>query len=188
MSSSITITAEQFKQQFVYDFPYLNVWSSGSTYSIGDRVFYLGKFYDSLVDNNTMIPTATEYWKEVQDSVENYITDSQILNAEQEALTIFNSTLFSSVSAGKMGLCYLTAHFLVIDHWNSVGGVNSTPRFPSASKKAGEVSETVAIPAIIQNNPLYWMLMQTGYGNKYLMMVLPRLVGVCGIAGGTTLP
>lgn len=188
MVSAVTITPEQFKSQFVYDFPYLNQWTAGTVYSLGDRVYYVGKFYDSLANNNTSIPSDTDAWAQVEDSIENYITDNQILAAEQEALTLYNSSLFSGVSAQRLGLCYLTAHFLVIDHWNSVGGVNSTPRFPSASRRAGEVSETVAIPAIIQNNPMYWMLMQTGYGNKYLMMVLPRLIGVCGVAGGTTLP
>lgn len=188
--SSIEITVSDFKAQFPNDFNYLEIWLPTS-YSIGDEVYFTTnqKFYTSLIDDNTELPTDEDSWELTEDSVKNYISDAQIENAMVEASTIYNESLFSTDATKKMGLLYLTAHFLVIDQRNMLsGGISSTPGFISSSRKAGELSETVAVPKIFMNNPVYGMFTQTGYGAKYLHMILPRLVGACMALPGITLP
>ena len=109
------ITPQMFKDHFKYDFPYLLEWENTELYNTGNLVYYptTKLFYDSLVDGNTgNLPTDGDFWVKVADSVENYISDSQILRAMQEAKQVFNQALWGSDESITLGFLYCTAHFL----------------------------------------------------------------------------
>ena len=40
------------------------IWVSGTSYVVGNKVYYNGKFYNCILATNSAIPTNTSYWKE----------------------------------------------------------------------------------------------------------------------------
>lgn len=186
-----TITVSDFKAYFRRDFPYLPVYDSSALYNSGARVYYptTALFYDCKVNGTTgIVPTNTSNWTAVSDDVDNYIADDDISKAFGEAQMNFNQALFETDDQIRMAYFYLTAHYLAIDIRNSLSGIMANGNFPTQSKTAGSVSESFAIPTAYTANPAYAMLTQTGYGMKYLSLILPQMVGNVGIACGGTLP
>lgn len=171
------ITIEEFKALFNRDFPYLPFWQINKTYFINDIVFYEDNFYISMIDNNTSIPTENTNWKVYKDSKENYILDNDISRAFVEARINFNTKLFNKCEDVIIAFCYLAAHYLVIDLNNAqnpfaLGGMGIV-----SSKSVGSVSESYAIPQWILNDKNLGLYAQTGYGRKYLSLILPKLSG-----------
>lgn len=170
------ITTDDFKALFSRDFPYLPVWKFGKIYFKDDIVFNEENFYISLVDENTDEPP-TNKWKLYNDNVENYISENDIQKAFVEAKINFNPNLFTSCEEVKTAFCYLMAHYLVIDLNNannpfSLGGMGIV-----TSKSVGSVSESYGIPQWVLNDKNLGLYAQTGYGLKYLSLILPRLHG-----------
>lgn len=185
-----TITVDDFKVQFPRDFPYLPVWDiANQPYNTGTRVYYepTKLFYDALQDGVTTTPdTLSPDWVKVDDNIENYVQDSDIERAFKEAQANFNISLFSTDAQIQMVYLYLTAHYLVMDMKNALAGLESSGNFPVNSRSVGSVSESYDIPESYKTNPIYSYLSQTGYGLKYLSLVLPRLIGgVQSVCGGT---
>lgn len=168
-----TVTIEYFKTLFSRDFPYLPVYVDGKAYFKDDVVYYNGNFYKSLTDGNETAPTNTTNWALTPDSVENYIQDSDIERAFEEAKGSFNTALFSDCNTAQMYFCYVAAHYLVMDIYNAQNALSMGFNGMVASKSVGSVSESYGIPQWIMNSPLYGMFAQTGYGRKYLMHVIP---------------
>lgn len=171
-----SITTGEFKALFSRDFPYLPVWQYGKAYFKDDIVFQEDNFYISLTDENLTEPPS-EDWKLYNDNIENYISDTDIQKAFSEARMNFNSKLFSSCDEIRVAFCYLTAHYLVIDLNNAnnpfaLGGMGITQ-----SKSVGSVSESYGIPQWIMNDKNLSLYAQTGYGRKYLSLIIPRLTG-----------
>lgn len=127
------------------------------------------------------------YWSPAYTDAEtNYILDQDITNAFQEAKVVFNPALFGSDDEIKLGYLYLTAHYLCIDIANANAGLTSAGSFPVSSRSVGSVSESYAVPDAFTDNPVLMGYMKTGYGAKYLSLLLPRIVGnVVSVAGGT---
>ena len=172
-----TITTNEFKALFTRDFPYLPFYVYGRTYFKDDIVFNDGYFYISLKDENTDDTTVQASWKLYNDNVDNYISDADISRAFTEAKINFNPKLFPKCDEGRMAFCYLAAHYLVIDLNNalnpfSLGGMGLTQ-----SKSVGSVSESYAIPQWIMNDKNLGLYAQTGYGRKYLSLIIPKLHG-----------
>lgn len=117
-----------------------------------------------------------------------YITDADIEKAFSEAKIILNQGLFSSDDTIRIGYYYLSAHFLVNDIRTATQGLASTGEFPVNNRSVGSVSEAYAIPDYYANNPILSFYTKTGYGMKYLALVLPNLVGNVGAVCGATLP
>ena len=146
-----------------------------------------GLFYDCLNDSVTSIPTDTTDWERVTtDDIYNYVLDADITKAFSEAQVNFNQSLFSSDAQIQLAYLYLTAHFLVVDIRHSSQGVNSKGDFITSSQSVGNVSESLSIPDKIANNPIFQLYTTTGYGMKYLNLVLPRITGRVGVVRGTT--
>lgn len=186
-----TITPQMFREHFLFDFPYLNIYSDTKLYNTAARVYYptTELFYDSLVDGNMgNLPTDTDFWVKVADSVENYISDAQILRAMQEAKQVFNQALWGSDEGITLGFLYCTAHFLVIDTRAQMAGISGNGNYPVSSRSVGSVSESYAIPTQFNDDALLGMYNQTSYGNKYLQMILPLLRGNVVPVCGRTLP
>lgn len=168
-----TVTVEYFKTLFTRDFPYLPVYVDGRAYFINDVVYFNGNFYKSLSDGNQTAPTDTTNWVLTPDSVENYVQDSDIERAFEEANGSFNLAFFNNCSTAQMYYCYVAAHYLVMDIYNAQNALSMGFNGMVASKSVGSVSESYGIPQWIMNSPVYGMFAQTGYGRKYLMHIIP---------------
>lgn len=186
-----TITVQDFKDQFPRDFPYLPEYDNAALYNIGGRVYYSTTllFYDCTVNGTTgVLPTDTNNWDQVSDSIDNYVQDSDIERAFLEAQANFNQSLFSSDAQIIQGYLYLTAHYLVMDLRNALSGLDSASSFPVNSRSVGSVSESYTVPDVYQNNPTYSYFAQSGYGLKYLSLIYIRTVGNVNVVCGSTTP
>ena len=172
-----SITTSEFRALFGRDFPYLPEWMPGKTYFKNDIVYSVSNFYISLKDNNTQEPPADTYWQLYKDSEENYISDADIQKAFSEARFNFNPKLFTSCEEIKTAFLYLAAHYLVIDLSNAMNPFALGGMGLVSSKSVGSVSESYAIPQWILNDKNLGLFAQTGYGRKYLSLILPRLHG-----------
>lgn len=112
------------------------------------------------------------------------VTDLDITNALQDAAVNFNESLWESQQTYQVGYMLLSAHFLVMALRASSQGVAGQYDWLQSSKGAGSVSEGLSIPQRVLDNPEFAMLSKTNYGAKYLMLLLPQLIGpvfsVCG--------
>lgn len=119
-------------------------------------------------------------------STSDTVMDADISKAFTEASVNFNTALFSTDDQIKMAFLYLAAHYLVSDLQNAVAGLNQNSPNIVASRSVGSVSESYAIPEAYLKDPTIAYLSKTGYGQKYLSLVLPALVGnVASVAGWT---
>lgn len=179
------ITPEDFKLQFWRDFSYKNNWLIGSTYSLGEQIFYDvdRKFYQSLVSANIgNLPTDITKWKELSNI--GLVSDLDITNAYAEACISFNEGLFSDDEI-KLVYLYLSAHYLVNDL--NAGGQNSSGSSGMVSSRSvGNVSEAYAIPQKYLDNINYIFYTKSSYGLKYLNLVVPRLAGNIKTVSGAT--
>lgn len=187
IGDNIEVTTDDFKNLFTRDFPYLPIYVEGKAYFKDDEVYYAPNFYKSLTDGNTTLPTDTTNWALVNDSVDNYIQDADILRAFNEAKVNFNAALFGDNDTIKMVFLYLAAHYLVIDLNNAMNPLSMGFMGFTQSKSVGSVSESYAVPSFATNNPLLSQYMLTGFGRKYVSLIMPYLVGnVLLIKGKTT--
>lgn len=187
IGDNIEVTTDDFKTLFTRDFPYLPVYVEGKAYFKDDEVYYAPNFYKSLTDGNTTLPTDTTNWALANDSVDNYIQDSDILRAFNEAKVNFNAALFGDDDTIKMVFLYLAAHYLIIDLNNAMNPLAMGFMGFTQSKSVGSVSESYAVPSFATNNPMLSQYMLTGYGRKYLSLIQPYLVGnIIFVPGRTT--
>lgn len=187
IGDNIEVTTDDFKNLFARDFPYLPVYVEGKAYFKDDEVYYAPNFYKSLTDGNTTLPTDTTNWALVNDSVDNYIQDSDILRAFNEAKVNFNAALFGDDDTVKMVFLYLAAHYLVIDLNNAMNPLAMGFMGFTQSKSVGSVSQSFALPDFVTRNATLSQYMQTGFGAKYVSLIYPYLIGnVLLIKGKTT--
>lgn len=172
----LNVTVEGFKTLFDKGIPYLPIYDDTKAYALNDIV-YLNGFYLSLKNNNTSPLSDTESWESIVDSLNNYVSDSDIERAFAEAKINFNEDLFEKSEDAEMIFYYLAAHYLVIDMNNANNGVRFGYMGIAQSRSVGSVSESYSIPQWLLNNPLYSMYALTGYGLKYLSLISPYLVG-----------
>lgn len=187
IGNDILVSTTDFQDLFSRDFPYLPVYVEGKAYFTNDIVYYEPNFYQSLVDNNTELPTNTTNWQVINDSVNNYIQDSDIMRAFNEAVINFNVNLFTDQNSAIMVFLYLAAHYLVIDLNNAMNPLALGFMGFTQSKSVGSVSESYGIPQWMLNNQVLSAYAQTGYGRKYLSLIQPYLIGnVLFFPGRTT--
>ena len=169
---------DMFKALFSRDFPYLPRYRANKIYLKDDVVYYQDNFYISLIDNNTSSPTVITNWQLYNDNIDNYITDTDISKAIIEAKINFNPSLFASnCEIIKTVFSYLVAHFLVIDLNNAMNALALGFNGITTSKHVGSVSESYGIPRWVLDDSNLGMYAQTGYGRKYLTLILPYLKG-----------
>lgn len=187
-----TITVQNFKDLFFRDFPYLPVWDNSVVYNAGSIVYYTpgNLFYKAKVNAipAATLPTNTMYWELYADSTFNYVLDEDVEKAFQETQMVFNQSLFGSDAKIQLAYLYLTAHYLSIDLRNAQNGIASTGQMLLTGRTVGSVSESYTIPKKYQDNPYLAIFTTTGYGMKYLSMLLPRMIGNVGVVCGWTTP
>lgn len=186
MANINNISVEGFKAQFTRDFPYLPVYNSEKIYFKGDVVYSAPMFYQSLIDGNDYPVTNTVYWALYNDNIQNYITDTDINRAFSEAKLNFNPNFFEDDATAVMVFYYLAAHYLVIDLNNAMNALGLGFIGYTQSKSVGSVSESYGIPAYMLSNPILSGYAQTGYGRKYLSLIMPYLVGQIILTPGRT--
>lgn len=116
------------------------------------------------------------------------VMDSDITKAFGQTELSIPERLFDDQASFTIGYLFLAAHWLVTDLRMSSQGIAGKYQFLEASKSVGSVSVSAAIPDSILKNPVYSMYVTTNYGAKYLLLLLPQLVGNMFVVGGRTLP
>lgn len=115
------------------------------------------------------------------------VIDQDITNALADSGVNFNESLFSDQANFNIGYLLLTAHFLVMTLRASSQGTSGQFSWLQNSRNVGSVSEGIAIPQRILDNPEFAYLSKTNYGAKFLMFILPQLSGqIFIVCGGTT--
>ncbi len=177
MSVIDDITVQDFKDLFYRDFDYLPVWLVGSTYNIGDVVFYdvNQKFYTCKTNETTgVVPTNTANWDINPYLVKtDYVWDEDIQKAYDEA----NATVLTKINteaALKQAYLYLSAHYLVGDL--NANGLQSTGNGLLSSKAVGNVSVGYVVPEWAKKEG-YSFYTTTYYGMKYLTLTRPYRIG-----------
>lgn len=114
------------------------------------------------------------------------VMDADLNKAFAEARANFNQSLFGTDEQLKIAFFYLAAHYLVTDLQNASAGLSGSGLNVVASRSVGSVSESYAIPEQYLKDPILSFISKTGYGQKYLSLVLPLLIGnVQSVAGWT---
>jgi len=115
-----------------------------------------------------------------------FVTDNDITKSYTEAKMMFNPGLFGTDEEFRMCFLYLAAHYLVNDLQTSAQGVGSTGYFPVNSRSVGSVSESYTIPDWMASDPVLSAFMTTRYGQKYLSLIRPLLIGAVAVYAGRT--
>ena len=113
------------------------------------------------------------------------VTDGDITNAFNDALTFFNSALFTTED-GKLAFLYASAHFLVTSI-QAAGGLQGQPEGSGidnqaqgilTNKSVGGVSVGILEPPdFIKSSATLQQFWATDYGRKYLAILQPRITG-----------
>jgi len=120
------------------------------------------------------------------------VRELDITNALADALPLFNTSLWSSSAQMKTAFLFLSAHLLVLN-LQAAGGPSSRVTGKGAgntgggviqSKSVGSVSLNYTIPESLANSRILSQFLRTDYGQRYLHMMAPRLVGNVSIARG----
>lgn len=120
------------------------------------------------------------------DCCPNYVTDDDLSKAFIEAKINFNDGLFSDDDQLRTTFLYLAAHYLVNDLQTSLTGSGSSGFFPVASRAVGPVSESYALPTWVTNDPVLGSYTTTRYGQKYLSLIKPLMIGNVSVFQGAT--
>lgn len=122
----------------------------------------------------------------IADCASNYVTDYDITKAMTEASINFNVSLFSESAQLMTTFLYLSAHYLVNDIQTSGDGLRSSGQFPVSSRSVGSVSESYAVPEWMIKDPNLSFYSTTRYGQKYLSLIKPLLIGNVVVYTGAT--
>lgn len=124
------------------------------------------------------------------------ISGAATANGSGIALTVVPGSGYT-VTEATIAYSYLTAHLLVLSLQNAGGLGAPSPGQGAASsgggivqsKAVGQVSLQYALPPTVLNSPALAQYLRTGYGQKYLQMLAPKLPGrrVMVVAGERTI-
>lgn len=106
-----------------------------------------------------------------------FVTDFDIQKAFKEAIINFNPGIFSYDEQLEVSFLYLSAHYLVNDLQTASQGVNSVGYAPVNSRSVGSVSESYTLPDWMAQDPYLSNFTTTRYGQKYLSLIKPLLIG-----------
>jgi hypothetical protein len=110
------------------------------------------------------------------------VRDADITRAFNMADMVFNESLWASTAEAKIAYLYASAHILVLNIQGTGGlgvksGVDSHGGGVILNKSVGQVSVAFQLPDSLANNPILYQFQRTGYGQQYLQLLTPRLVG-----------
>ena len=114
------------------------------------------------------------------------VVDIDIQNAINQASITFSGAIIDGDKSDFLAFLYLTAHYLVKNIQNAQKGLNAQAKFPLLSTGVGSVNISNNISDRFSNDPMFSMLLTTGYGQVFLDMVYPYTIGNVGFNCGTT--
>ncbi len=128
------------------------------------------------------------------------VQDNDIQRAINETSVSFNPglwdgvTMLGSTTEQNIAYLYLAAHYMTLNIQGAGGlssvnrgrGLKSSGGGTIQTKSVGSVSVTYVIPEDVQNSPILGQYMRTDFGQKYLALIAPRLVGNVGIVSGAS--
>lgn len=119
------------------------------------------------------------------------VMDADITRALAEVVPVFNPAIWTSDEYATAYL-YVAAHNLALNIQAAGGlltapgsaGIDSQGRAPVSSVSVGPVSQSFEIPERVKNSPILSGFMRTAFGQRYLEMLTPKLVGNVAVASG----
>jgi hypothetical protein len=105
------------------------------------------------------------------------ITDSLILRAFNEAYLLINPGNYSSNDKFISAFLYASAHLLVLNYRNANINIQSIGEEKVDKVGTHGVSEGYTIPKRYKNSVLINQFAKTSYGQRFLSLTLPSLVG-----------
>lgn len=123
-----------------------------------------------------------------QVDINQFVQNGDIQRALDEVQCQINEALFKSQEQFTTGYLLFAAHIMIMNIQSSSQGLSGSFSWFEASKSVGSVSVSQQIPESMLKDPFYAWLSKTGYGVRYLMILMPRLVGAIYTIKGRTLP
>lgn len=120
------------------------------------------------------------------------VQDADITRGLNEAGFVFNPALWVTDQEAQIAYLYASAFYLVLNIQAAGGlsavvrgaGVNSHGGGTIQSKGVGNVNVTYDTPAYIKESPILSQFMRNDFGQSYLSLLTPRLVGnIATVAG-----
>lgn len=120
------------------------------------------------------------------------VQDGDIQRGLNDAEMVFNTDLWGSTTDQNTAYLYVAAHFMVLNIQAAGGlspivrglGVLSKGGGTIESKGVGSANVGFAVPNYVRESPILSQFMRTDYGQKYLQLLTPRLVGNVGVVCG----
>lgn len=109
--------------------------------------------------------------------IDNDVVDADITSAFQYTNFSINQGFFGDQGSYSLAYNLLSAHYLVTNLRASSQGINGQYNWLQNSKGVGQVNEAFSIPQRILDNPYFSSFSKTNYGQSYLMLIMPQLVG-----------
>jgi hypothetical protein len=116
------------------------------------------------------------------------VRDKDISAAMGEARAMFNPDLYPDQETFSLAFLYLAAHFLACDIDAAESGGLGGAGFAQTSRSADGISESIAVPDWVTQDPGLSLLIGTYFGRKYITIALRYSDGVVFVVGGATLP
>lgn len=121
-----------------------------------------------------------------------YVMDADVANALNDASMVFNPGIWIDTDETRTAFLYASAHFLVkniqaaggLAAQNLSRGLNSRGGGTIQSKNVGQVGVTFSLPQPVSDSPILNQFQQTDYGQRYLQLMAPRLVGNTTVLDG----
>lgn len=111
------------------------------------------------------------------------VRDADITKVIAEASRVYNPDIYPDEATADEALSFLSAHFLQETVDAADGG--GAAKWSQTSRSAGGVSESLQVPEWM-NAPEIAMFATTYYGQRFLLLTRPHLIGaVYTVAGGT---
>lgn len=128
----------------------------------------------------------------VYGSTPDTVMPADVSRALTEAGIVFNTGLWTNAGEMQTAYLYAAAHFLALNVQGAGGlsatnagrGISSGGAGAIESKSVGGVSVSYAIPDIVRQNPLLSQFWITNFGQKFLALLMPRLVGNVMLVSG----
>ena len=123
----------------------------------------------------------------------NAVQDADIQAALNMTQIVFNSSLWADDAQRTIAYNYAAAHFMVLNIQSAGGlmatntgqGVKSHGGGVIESKGVGSVNVGYALPDYVRQDPILSQFMRTDFGQTYLQLLTPRLVGNIAVVSGT---
>lgn len=129
-----------------------------------------------------------------------FVTDNDIQRGLNEAGIMFNPCLWDTttpigtLSEGSIAYLYLAAHLMVLNIQQMAGGLSATPRGKGVRNSAegvavsagvGQVNVTYQVPPPrVANNAILMDFFRTTFGQRFMAMIEPRLIGNIAVVSG----